>query len=150
MKINNFSFCQETYFIIFFIVQLFQKNLLILLKHLHFKHYHTSFVKDNSKFPQFVYRVFWNYFSNKIQLYNIFSIFLGNLGRVDFITENEYDLFVRPDTCNPRCRFWFYFSVENTQLDQRVVFNVVNLSRTRCLFQKGLTPVVRSTSRPKW
>ena len=28
----------------------------------------------------------------------------GNLGRVDFITENEYDLFVRPDTCNPRIR----------------------------------------------
>ena len=28
----------------------------------------------------------------------------GNIGRVDFITENEYDLFVRPDTCNPRVR----------------------------------------------
>ena len=28
----------------------------------------------------------------------------GNLGRVDFINEFEYDLFVRPDTCNPRYR----------------------------------------------
>ena len=28
----------------------------------------------------------------------------GNLGRVDFISEYEYDLFVRPDTCNPRYR----------------------------------------------
>ncbi|CAG7722875.1 unnamed protein product [Allacma fusca] len=26
----------------------------------------------------------------------------GNLGRVDFISEFEYDLFIRPDTCNPR------------------------------------------------
>ena len=29
----------------------------------------------------------------------------GNLGRVDFINEFEYDLFVRPDTCNPRYRW---------------------------------------------
>ena len=27
-----------------------------------------------------------------------------NLGRVDFITNQEYDLFIRPDTANPRCR----------------------------------------------
>ena len=28
----------------------------------------------------------------------------GNLGRVDLITAYEYDLFIRPDTCNPRYR----------------------------------------------
>ena len=28
-----------------------------------------------------------------------------NLGRVDFITNQEYDLFIRPDTANPRCRY---------------------------------------------
>ena len=33
-----------------------------------------------------------------------YSIFIGNLGRVDFINDYEYDLFVRPDTCNPRYR----------------------------------------------
>lgn len=27
---------------------------------------------------------------------------LGNLGRVDYVSHFEYDLFVRPDTCNPR------------------------------------------------
>jgi len=27
---------------------------------------------------------------------------LGNLGRVDYISEFEYDLFIRPDTCNPK------------------------------------------------
>ena len=47
-------------------------------------------------------------------------------------------------------RFWFHFTVENTQQDQRVIFNVVNLSKWRNLFKEGLTPVVRSTSRPKW
>ena len=30
---------------------------------------------------------------------------LGNLGRVDFINDYEYDLFIRPDTCNPRYRY---------------------------------------------
>ncbi|XP_069089467.1 cytosolic carboxypeptidase 6 [Pleurodeles waltl] len=42
----------------------------------------------------------------------------GNLGRVDYITEFEYDLFVRPDTCNPRFRVWFNFTVENTKESQ--------------------------------
>ena len=28
-----------------------------------------------------------------------------NLGRVDFITNQEYDLFIRPDTANPRERY---------------------------------------------
>ena len=41
----------------------------------------------------------------------------------------RYDLFVRPDTCNPRIRFWFHFSVENVQRGQRVIFNIVNLSK---------------------
>ena len=31
-------------------------------------------------------------------------------------------------------RFWFHFTVENTQKNQRVIFNVVNLSKLRTLF----------------
>lgn len=42
----------------------------------------------------------------------------GNLGRVDYITDFEYDLFIRPDTCNPRFRVWFNFTVENVRADQ--------------------------------
>lgn len=42
----------------------------------------------------------------------------GNLGRVDFISEFEYDLFIRPDTCNPRYRMWFNFVVDNVRADQ--------------------------------
>jgi hypothetical protein len=36
---------------------------------------------------------------------NCCAYFAGNLGRVDFINDYEYDLFVRPDTCNPRYRY---------------------------------------------
>ncbi|XP_034270934.1 cytosolic carboxypeptidase 6 isoform X2 [Pantherophis guttatus] len=74
----------------------------------------------------------------------------GNLGRVDHITEFEYDLFIRPDTCNPRFRVWFNFSVENVKESQRVIFNIVNFSKTKSLYRDGMAPMVKSTSRPKW
>ncbi|XP_064003623.1 BEN domain-containing protein 5 isoform X4 [Pogoniulus pusillus] len=74
----------------------------------------------------------------------------GNLGRVDHITEFEYDLFIRPDTCNPRFRVWFNFTVENVKEAQRVIFNVVNFSKTKSLYRDGMAPMVKSTSRPKW
>ncbi|XP_071522054.1 LOW QUALITY PROTEIN: uncharacterized protein [Panulirus ornatus] len=74
----------------------------------------------------------------------------GNLGRVDFVAEYDYDLFIRPDTCNPRYRFWFNFTVDNAKADQRAIFNLVNIHKSRNLFCEGLTPLVRSTSRPRW
>ncbi|XP_068019946.1 BEN domain-containing protein 5 isoform X3 [Melanerpes formicivorus] len=74
----------------------------------------------------------------------------GNLGRVDHVTEFEYDLFIRPDTCNPRFRVWFNFAVENVKESQRVIFNVVNFSKTKSLYRDGMAPMVKSTSRPKW
>ena len=55
------------------------------------------------------------------------------------------------DTCHDDgCRFWFNFTVENVHTDQRIIFNIVNLSKSKNLFRLGLTPLVRSTSRPKW
>ena len=32
-------------------------------------------------------------------------VLLGNLGKVDYISEFEYDLYIRPDTCNPKLGF---------------------------------------------
>ena len=40
--------------------------------------------------------------------------------------------------------------MENTRKNQRVILNVVNLSKARNLFSEGLTPVVKSTTRPRW
>lgn len=51
----------------------------------------------------------------------------GNLGRVDYITDFEYDLFIRPDTCNPRFRVWFNFTVENVRADQVSAMNMLLL-----------------------
>ncbi|TDH08529.1 hypothetical protein EPR50_G00098620 [Perca flavescens] len=33
---------------------------------------------------------------------------------------------------------------------RRVIFNVVNFSKTKSLYRDGMSPVVKSTSRPKW
>ncbi|KAK6308998.1 hypothetical protein J4Q44_G00204610 [Coregonus suidteri] len=32
----------------------------------------------------------------------------------------------------------------------RVIFNIVNFSKTKSLYRDGMSPVVKSTSRPKW
>jgi len=62
--------------------------------------------------------------SNVVCVLPIFEIsykglfFQGNLGRVDYVNDNEYDLFIRPDTCCPRFRCWFLFTVENVKADQ--------------------------------
>lgn len=49
---------------------------------------------------------------------SFFNASAGNLGRVDYISEFEFDLFIRPDTCNPRFRVWFNFTVENVRETQ--------------------------------
>lgn len=74
----------------------------------------------------------------------------GNLGAVNLVGEFEYDLCLRPDTCNPRYRWWFNFTVDNCKQDQRVIFNIVNMNKTNNLFNHRMTPLVKSTSRPKW
>ena len=33
---------------------------------------------------------------------------------------------------------------------QRVIFNVVNFSKTKSLYRDGMSPLVKSTSRPVW
>ncbi|GAB0193149.1 BEN domain-containing protein 5 [Grus japonensis] len=66
----------------------------------------------------------------------------GNLGRVDHITEFEYDLFIRPDTCNPRFRVWFNFTVENVKESQLLNSCPVStpLDRNSCKFQESRLP----------
>lgn len=33
---------------------------------------------------------------------------------------------------------------------QRVIFNIVNFSKTKSLYRDGMAPMVKSTIRPKW
>ncbi|KAJ1481230.1 hypothetical protein T484DRAFT_1656857, partial [Baffinella frigidus] len=75
----------------------------------------------------------------------------GNLGSTEEVNpQSEWDIMLRPDTNNPKYRVWFYFSVENVRRRQVVTFNVTNFSKTKSLYREGMTPLVRSTSRPHW
>eukprot|EP00762_Andalucia_godoyi_P002291 ANDGO_07548.mRNA.1 Cytosolic carboxypeptidase 6 len=74
----------------------------------------------------------------------------GNLGNVNRTSDFEYELYIRPDTNNPKHRLWFNFKVSNVRAGQRAIFSVVNFSKTRSLYRLGMAPVVRSTSRPNW
>ena len=74
----------------------------------------------------------------------------GNLGSVQFVTEYEYDLSLRPDTCNSSSLVWFNFSVSNVKEGQKVIFNIINTSRGQSLHREGMGPVVSSTRNPCW
>jgi len=62
----------------------------------------------------------------------VICFFAGNLGRVDLISEYEYDLFIRPDTCNPRFRLWFNFIVDNIRNDQVSRCKLLYYSHVKC------------------
>ena len=40
--------------------------------------------------------------------------------------------------------------VSNATAGQQVLFTVTNFSKGRSLFRNGMTPVIRSTSKPAW
>ncbi|XP_008291409.1 cytosolic carboxypeptidase 6 [Stegastes partitus] len=42
------------------------------------------------------------------------------------------------------------FQIRGCHSSERVIFNVVNFSKTKSLYRDGMSPVVKSTSRPKW
>eukprot|EP00228_Micromonas_bravo_P003920 CAMPEP_0203009934 /NCGR_PEP_ID=MMETSP1401-20130829/9990_1 /ASSEMBLY_ACC=CAM_ASM_000894 /TAXON_ID=38833 /ORGANISM="Micromonas pusilla, Strain CCAC1681" /LENGTH=517 /DNA_ID=CAMNT_0049751607 /DNA_START=144 /DNA_END=1694 /DNA_ORIENTATION=+ len=67
----------------------------------------------------------------------------ANLGVVKQITENEYELTIRPDTNAARYRLWFHFRVANYRPGQKVLFHVTNFSKSKSLYKDGMSPVFR-------
>jgi len=80
----------------------------------------------------------------------------GNLGAAKRVSDCEYDVSIRTDTNNEKYALWFYFQVDNVagcsggRAGQIVFFNITNFSKTRSLYRDGMSPAVRSTSRPQW
>ena len=69
----------------------------------------------------------------------------GNLAQVVAVdgAQNEYELFIRPDTHNDKYRLWFYFSVRPTPCltQRRVLFHIVNFSKSKSLSAPASSPV---------
>ena len=74
----------------------------------------------------------------------------GNLGSSKMLSECEYELAVRHDTCAPRHRLWFHFSASNHRPNQKVLFHVVNFSKSKSLYKDGMSPTVRTASQLAW
>ena len=74
----------------------------------------------------------------------------GNLGSSKMLSECEYELTVRHDTCAPRHRLWFHFSASNHRPNQKVLFHVVNFSKSKSLYKDGMSPTVRTASQLEW
>ena len=80
---------------------------------------------------------------------NVVAVLAGNLGKVEAVSPFEFDLYIRADVANQKCvevhmschitqhmrrhRNWFYFAVTETSRNQRVIFNVVNFSKSKRL-----------------
>uniref|UniRef100_A0A915KKC2 Cytosolic carboxypeptidase N-terminal domain-containing protein n=1 Tax=Romanomermis culicivorax TaxID=13658 RepID=A0A915KKC2_ROMCU len=77
-------------------------------------------------------------------------MFISNLSRAKRLSETEYDLYIREDVNNNKQRVWFYFSVENSLPIENVTFHVVNFSKVRLLYKRGLSPVHKSETQPEW
>ena len=55
----------------------------------------------------------------------------GNLGRIEYSTDNEYDLFIRVDTCNQKYRLWDGFVIiVSSSVISSFLFNELPYSTT--------------------
>ncbi|CAF2396050.1 unnamed protein product [Rotaria sp. Silwood2] len=68
----------------------------------------------------------------------------GNLRKAIQITEEEYDLILRPDINTFRYHQWFYFEVSNMRPDITYRFNIINFEKLNSQFNAGMQPVMFS------
>jgi hypothetical protein len=59
----------------------------------------------------------------------IHFLYTGNLGRIDYVNDNEYDLFIRPDTCCPDFEVGFYLLLKMLKLIKFLLIFQMQLSQ---------------------
>ena len=64
----------------------------------------------------------------------------GNLDFAIQIQEQEYDLYIRPDTNTKGHTLWYYFRVRNMKRGQKVRFNINNITKPNALYREGKRP----------
>ena len=73
----------------------------------------------------------------------------GNLGSSKMLSECEYELTVRHDTCAPRHRLWFHFSASNHRPTRRCS-STSSTFPNQSLYKDGMSPTVRTASQLEW
>jgi hypothetical protein len=69
----------------------------------------------------------------------------GNLRTAFQVSEQEYDLTIRPDFNTTHHTQTYYFSVRNTRRNKVYKFNMINFVKPASLYNSGMQPLVYST-----
>ncbi|CAF0922129.1 unnamed protein product [Rotaria sordida] len=68
----------------------------------------------------------------------------GNLMKAVQVGEFEYELYLRYDLYTKRNTQWFYFRMQNIQVDKRYRFTIVNFFKPTSLYSCGMRPLMYS------
>lgn len=72
----------------------------------------------------------------------------GNLEIVSRKKQNDYDLYMKPDTNTKNHFQWFYFKTNIKRARKSVKFTIKNFIKVTMLYSKGLKPYCRSLKNP--
>ena len=64
----------------------------------------------------------------------------GNLHSAVKISNNEYHLFIHPDTNTGGHTQWFYYKVSGMEKGVEYTFKIMNFNKKHSAFQKGMSP----------
>ena len=71
----------------------------------------------------------------------------GNLAMVTQVGKTEFDIMLSPDTNTRRHMQWFYFRISHLQKSVSYKLNIVNLCKSKSLYNNGLRPLTYSEQR---
>ena len=71
----------------------------------------------------------------------------GNLQLAHKQNDNEYDLILQNDVNSKGHTQWFYFRVANTQRNLKVKFNMLNMIKSKSLYNDGMKVLIYSQKR---
>ena len=71
----------------------------------------------------------------------------GNLQLANKISDNEYDLVLQNDINSKGHTQWFFYRVANTKKGQKVKFNMLNMIKSKSLYNDGMKVLIYSEKR---
>ena len=71
----------------------------------------------------------------------------GNLQLAHKVSDNEYDLILQNDINSKGHTQWFFFRVANTRKGQKVKFNMLNMIKSKSLYNEGMKVLIYSEKR---
>ena len=73
----------------------------------------------------------------------------GNLYSAYRVAEQEYNLYLNPDTNSDKHTQWYYFRVSNTMRGASYTFNINNLANKDSQYKYGMRPLMYSMKKNK-